>query len=135
MTPYRFAVVGGGWRAEFFLRIAAALPGRFELAGLVVRNPERARALEATWGCRTFRTPDALLEAVQPEFWVNSVSYAANCEVNRALLRTGLPILTETPPAATLEQMRELWAAVQEQGAKVQVAEQFHRQPHHAARI
>jgi predicted dehydrogenase len=135
MTPYRYAIVGAGWRAEFFLRITHSLPERFELAGVVVRNEEKGRAMEERWGCRTFRTPEALLDALQPEFWVSSVSYAASFDVNLALVRTGLPLLTETPPAATLEQMDALWEAVRECGARVQVAEQFHRQPHHAARI
>lgn len=134
-APYRYAVVGAGWRTEFFLRITAALPERFDLLGVVVRNPEKAAALETRWGVRTWRTPEALLEAARPEFWVSSVSYGANFEVNLALARTGIPLLAETPPAATLEQLRELWQTVGSLGADVQVAEQFHQQPLHAARI
>src|SRR6266542_3732916 len=114
MTPFRFAIVGAGWRTDFFLRIAVALPERFEIAGLVVRSADKGAAAEARWGHRTFRTPQALLDAVQPEFWISSVSYAQNFEVNLALLEPGLPILTETPPAATLEQMHRLWDAVGE---------------------
>src|SRR5215210_5060485 len=101
MDAYRFAIVGAGWRTEFFLRIAAALPERFRLEGLVVRKPERGEELERQWGHPTFRTVDELLEHVTPEFLVASVSYQANFEVNRALLEPGLPILSETPPAAT----------------------------------
>ncbi len=134
-APYRFAIVGGGWRAEFFLRIAAALPERFRLEGLVVRDPDKGQALEGRWGYPTFRTPGALLERTRPEFFVSSVSFGANFEVNLALLETGLPVITETPPAATLEQMRGLWDAVQSHGGRMQVAEQFHRQPLHAARL
>ncbi|MFN3648928.1 MAG: Gfo/Idh/MocA family protein [Armatimonadota bacterium] len=135
MQPYRFAVVGAGWRTDFFLRIARELPERFELCGVVVRSPEKGEVLEARWGVPTFRTPEALLQAVSPELWVSSVSYAANGEVTLSLLETGLPILTETPPAATLEEMQALWRRVREVGGRVQVAEQFHRQPHHAARL
>jgi predicted dehydrogenase len=135
LEPYRYAIVGAGWRTDFFLRITAEMPERFALLGLVVRDPDRGRAVEERWGHPTFRTPEALLEKLRPEFWVSSVSYAANFEVNMQLLRTGLPILAETPPAATLEQMRELWRAVRSRNGRVQVAEQFHRQPHHAARI
>lgn len=135
MSPIQYAIIGAGWRTDFFLRITAALPERLQLLGVVVRNPEKGAALEQRWGIPTFRSPEALLDAVQPEFLVSSVSYAANFEVNRALLETGLPILTETPPAATLEQMLELWETVRSRGTRFQVAEQFHRQPHHAARI
>lgn len=135
MNPYQFAIVGAGWRTEFFLRIAAALPERFQILGLVVRNPEKAAPLEERWGLPTYRTPEALLEAAAPEFWITSVSYNSNFAVNAALLRTGLPVYTETPPAATLEEMRELWTLDREHGSRMQVFEQFHRQPHHAARL
>src|SRR5439155_12900967 len=85
MTPYRFAIIGAGWRTEFFLRIVAALPERFHLEGLVVRDPEKGRRVEAKWGHRTYRAVPDLLAAVSPEFLVASVSYQANYEVNRAL--------------------------------------------------
>jgi len=135
MLPHRFAIVGAGWRTDFFLRIAEAMPERFEIIGLVVRSPEKAAVIEERWGRLTFRTVDELLAAGRPEFLVSSVSYAANFEVNLALLETGLPVFAETPPAATLDQMLRLWEAIRERGARFQVAEQFHRQPHHAARI
>jgi predicted dehydrogenase len=135
MQPFRFGIVGAGWRAEFFLRIVQALPEWFEIAGMVVRNQERGRAVEERWGVTTHRTPEALLDAVRPEFWVSSVAYAQNFAVSLALLEAGLPIFTETPPAGTLEEMYRLWDAVSERGGHLQVAEQFHRQPLHAARI
>lgn len=134
-SPYRYGIVGGGWRAEFFLRIQAAMSDRFQLLGVVVRDPEKAARLEAGYPVRTFRTVDALLDADAPEFLVSSVSYAANGEMNGRLMRTGLPILAETPPAATLDEMQGLWEQCIAANGKLQVAEQFHRQPHHAARI
>lgn len=135
MEPCCYGLVGAGWRAEFFLRITAALPERFRLAGVVTRRPERGHALEQQFGIRTFRTVEELLATERPEFLVGSVSYGANYGVNRALLDTGLPLLSETPPAATLEQMELLWEAACRAQARLQVAEQFHRQPLHAARL
>ena len=38
MTVTRFAIVGGGWRAAFYLRVAAALAGRFEVSRLAART-------------------------------------------------------------------------------------------------
>jgi predicted dehydrogenase len=140
MKPIRFGVVGAGWRAAFFFRIVAAMPEQFALAGAVTRDQAKGARLEAEYGAaelKTFRSVEALLDAsdVAPEFLVSSVSSAANYEVNRSLVGLGLPILSETPPAGTVEQLRALWDEVQTAGARVQVIEQFHRQPLHAARI
>ncbi len=55
MARSSFAIVGAGWRAAFFLRIARALPGRFAVTGMVVRDPERAQQMTAAWACRPIR--------------------------------------------------------------------------------
>jgi predicted dehydrogenase len=43
--PFSFGVIGSGWRAEFFLRIARDLPEQFPLAGVVARNPDKRAEL------------------------------------------------------------------------------------------
>lgn len=50
-APIRFGIVGSGWRAEFFARLARALPERLAVAGVVTRSAERAAQVEAGWGC------------------------------------------------------------------------------------
>lgn len=50
-APIRFGIVGSGWRAEFFARLARALPERLAVAGVVTRSAERAAQVEAEWGC------------------------------------------------------------------------------------
>ena len=40
MTPTPFAIAGGGWRAAFFLRIAAAMPERFRVTGVAAGEGE-----------------------------------------------------------------------------------------------
>lgn len=42
-----FGIIGGGWRAEFFLRIAKMLPERFNITGIMVRNPGKGAAIES----------------------------------------------------------------------------------------
>lgn len=130
----RYAVVGSGWRAEFYLTIARQMPQRFEVCGLVTRSPEKGRTIEEAWGIPTYRDIDTLLAAQSPSFAVVSVNRAAAPDLIRALAQRGLPVLTETPPAAGLEELVAL-NRLTRKGAKIQVAEQYPFQPMHAARI
>ena len=132
MATIRFGIVGAGWRSEFYLRIAKALPDRFDITGMVIRNPERRPRLERTWGVRTFPTLDDMLAKTSPSFVVTSVSWPANPGFLKDLSARGIPALSETPPAPDLPGLIELNALVQS-GARIQVAEQYHAQPHHAA--
>ncbi|MCA2215017.1 Gfo/Idh/MocA family protein [Jidongwangia harbinensis] len=117
-----FVVVGAGWRAEMFWRLADGLPG-VECLGAVVRSP------------RDLPVPTfASLDEVRPDFVVTAVSWGPNPEVIRDAVRRGLPVLSETPPAPDLAGLRELWAAVGDSGL-VQVAEQYLLVPAHAARL
>ena len=135
MDPIAFGIVGSGWRAEFFMRIAQACPERFNVAGVVVRDAAKAAAFERRWNRSTFRTLDALLERTAPRFVVSSVTWQANPDVLEALAVRKVPALSETPPAPDIEQMTKLFLTLQRLKAKVQVAEQVHLRPHHAAQL
>ena len=134
MTATPFGLVGSGWRSEFFLRIARALPDQFTVAGLVTRDAERGRLLEARWGVPTFRTPEPLGTEVESAFAVVSVPAAAATEIVTTLAARGVPVLAETPAGADLDALLALWRLV-ERGAMIQVAEQYIYQPAHAARL
>lgn len=134
MDRIDFGIIGGaGWRAEFYLRIAAALPERFRVVGLVVRNAEKAQAA-AKWGAPIFETPDAMLAAEKPAFVVTSVPSAANAGLLAELSRRGVAVLSETPPAPDVAAMSALTPLIRS-GARIQIAEQYPFQPLHAARI
>jgi predicted dehydrogenase len=127
-----FAIIGGGWRTEFYLRIARAMPDRFRIAGLAVRNEERAAALADLWGVPVFPDLDAMLAKTDPSFVVTAVSWAANPGFLRLLAERGIPALSETPPAPDLPGLLEV-NRLTASGARIQIAEQYHAQPHHAA--
>jgi len=129
----RFGMIGTGWRTEFFLRIVRERPDLFACVGVVTRDVAARSAWAAGFGVALFGTLDELL-AHKPLFVVTSVTWDANPGAITELARRGIPILSETPPAASIETMSELYGLV-ESGAKIAVAEQFHLQPHHAARI
>lgn len=117
-----FVVVGAGWRAEMFWRLAAGLPG-LECLGAVVRTPRElpVPALRS-------------LDEVRPDFVVTAVPWEANPGVIRAAVDRALPVLAETPPAPDLAGLRALWDDVGGSGL-VQVAEQYRLVPAHAARL
>ena len=117
-----FAVVGAGWRAEMFWRLAAALDD-VECVGAVVRTP------------RDLPLPTfASLDEIHPDFVVTAVPWEANPAVIAECVERGLPVLAETPPAPDADGLRELWKTAGDTGL-VQVAEQYLLVPAHAARL
>jgi predicted dehydrogenase len=133
MAAVTFGIVGSGWRAEFFRKLAGLLPGELELAGVAVRRAERAEELTAAWGVPAFLSPQDLLRAARPGFVITSVPGPANPQIVADLVSAGAKVLSETPPAPGISQLRALWG---EAGARdaVQVAEQNPMLPGHAAR-
>lgn len=95
----RYAVVGAGWRASVFLRMAYLMPDRFEVTGVVTRRAEAGAELEAQWGVATFRDVETLLATDRPDFVVLSVPWPVTPELTRQLVAAGVPVLAETPPA------------------------------------
>ena len=133
MSRIRFGVVGAGWRAEFFLRIAAAAPEHFELPLVVARDPQKAKRFAAQWQCPVSASVAEMLAGDALDFVVTSVSWGANPGIVKELVRRGIPVLSETPPAADLAAMIDLWQHVEEHQGRVCVAEQYFLQPYFAA--
>ena len=134
MAPaIRFGVVGDGWRARFFLRVARLAPEHLTVTGVVTRTAERGARIEAEWEVPTFRTlPD--LAATRSDFVVAAVPWPVTPQVTSDAVALGLHVLAETPPAPDVAGLRELWDTVGASG-RVQVAEQYLLMPGHAARL
>jgi predicted dehydrogenase len=129
-----FGIVGTGWRSLFYLRVARACPDHFNVVGLVSRNPAQVSDTISGFGVPLYASPEDLLEAAKPMFMVTSVPWKVNPGLLWQLAKLNLPILSETPPATTVKEMLDLMLLTK-QGAKIQVAEQYWLQPHHAARL
>jgi predicted dehydrogenase len=134
MSIISFGIVGSGWRTEFYMRIAQALPNRFSVKGVVVRDEDKGRDFEAQWGVPTFRTMEHLMERTTLGFVVLSLPWAQTPVFIEHLARLGVPVLSETPPAPSIEALNTLYVAIG-RDARVQVAEQYAFQPLHAARL
>lgn len=129
-----FGIVGTGWRSEFFCRIATTRPDLFRVVGVVTRNRQATADFGHQFNTPLFESIDEMLAATRPLYVITSVPWAPNPGVIQALVARGMPVLSETPPAPSVAEMIELCQLV-EKGAKIQVAEQYWAQPHHAARI
>ena len=130
----KIAIIGAGWRSEFFIRIAQLLPEKFEIVGVVARKDEARSALAERFGVQTYSSISQMLSKNKPDYAISSVSWDSNPSVVEELVSAGVYVLCETPPAPTLEGLQKLWAAVGS-SEMVQVAEQYLSLPGHSARL
>lgn len=131
--PVVFGLVGGAWRAEFYFRIAQALPDRFRVAGCVSKSEATRARIKANWNIHVFEKIDGLLNE-RPDFLVTSVPRAVSETLLIELASQDIPVLAETPPASDLNALIRLWQKLPG-NARIQVAEQYAFQPLHAARL
>lgn len=132
MKKIRFALIGSGWRAEFYIRIAKQLPAMFDLTGVMIRDPEKGRAFSEKFEVPTVNSLDALLSP-NPDFVVVCVKRGVLTDCLIELMRRGVPALCETPPGESEEALLRVWEEAKRHQAKVQVAEQYFAQPLYAA--
>lgn len=128
----RFALIGAGWRAMYYVRIAEALPELFECAGILCRSAEKAERTERNTGVRAVLYEQDVI-SLNPDFIVVAVSKDRLAEVSLAWLAHGFPVLCETPGSLDLEWLKQLWQAGRQ--GKLVTAEQYLRYPEHSARI
>ena len=127
MKPLSFVVVGSGWRAMFYVRIALRYPECFKLCALLCRTREKAERIRAEYGIPV--TTDArVCEDARPDFVVVAVNRASKFAVTKQWLAKGFAVLSETPAAETADELEELWA-LRQAGARLQIAEQYTRYP------
>lgn len=125
-------MIGWGWRAEFYHRIARAIPEQFEITSVLQRSEQKAQALTKATGLVAVTTLDDLLKD-GPDFVVVSVKRGATAGILHELFARGVPVLAETPPAESIEEMMRLWSAAVRSGARIRVAEQYPSQPLYSA--
>ena len=132
MEKIRFGLIGSGWRAEFYIRIAKALPDQFELTAVMIRSREKGEAFSRTFGVKVVNTLEELM-ALNPEFLVLAVKRGVAGGMLKELMERQIPVLAETPPGESQEELLSLWQTFEKNQPKVQVAEQYFLQPLYAA--
>lgn len=127
----RFVIIGSGWRSLYYVRVARALQGRFELAAMYCRTEEKARRMAAE---HQIRTTTSIAECMNcgADFAVIAVNKASIAEVGLEWLERGIPVLCETPAALDIAALNRLWEA-HERGGRLAVAEQYTTYPAYSA--
>jgi predicted dehydrogenase len=128
-----FGIVGSGYRAQLLVSVAQRVPERLTLVGAAVRRAEAVGEVSRRWGVPVYLSPEELFLQARPDFVLTCVPRTVNPAIVSSLVELGAHVLTETPPAQDLPAMRSLWEAVGKREL-VQVAEQYHLYPGHAAR-
>jgi predicted dehydrogenase len=128
-----FGLIGGGWRAEFFLRVAQALPDRFGVTGFYSRTEATRTQMANDWRIPGCASLGALVQT-KPDFVILSVPRAVCPDLILELAAHDMPVLAETPPAGDLANLERLWRNLPKH-ARIQIAEQYPFQPLHAARL
>lgn len=131
INPISFVIVGSGWRSEFYVRIAKQYPEQFDLKYMLCRTQEKADKMAAKYDIPTTISEEEC-ELAKPDFVVAAVNFDGLFEATKKWALKGFPVLCETPAATSVENLKELWTMVQN-GAKIQIAEQYHRYPIMAA--
>ena len=123
MSRYRFAVIGSGWRAQYYVRAAKALPDLFELCAMYCRSEKKAAEIRSGFGIPATTSEDECA-AMKPDFIVVAVSKTAGAETAIRWMEKGFAVLCETPAGTDPETLNELWLC-HAQGQKLVIAEQY----------
>ena len=115
-----YMIIGYGWRADFYYRIAKLLPERFSVCAGVLRTEERAKEVAHKEGVFATSDLDQALER-KPDFAVLCVPRDVTKDYLVKLMKKGIPVLCETPPGKNVEELKELWEMSQKYNGRIQI--------------
>ena len=121
-----YVIVGSGYRAEYFGRVAARYPQLFR-AIFLCRSDEKTALMREHTGLPASTDPEECVR-FRPDFAVIAVDRGHVADVAEEWILRGFPVVTETPVGDTEEKLKRLWHLAQ-QGAKIVCCEQYIRQP------
>lgn len=123
MGKIRFAIVGSGWRASFYIRIAKYFSDKYELVGVLCRTTEKAEFIGSKYDV-TAVTKEETIRDGNPSFIVVCVNKASIAEVSAHWRNLGYTVLCETPVGLELENLLNIYSKRLE-GGRLVVAEQY----------
>jgi hypothetical protein len=127
-----FGIVGGGWRAAFFIKIAQELPDFFQIPFVIESDEKRQEYLKEKWGLKIKKNIDEINTNV--DFLVLTLPPAILPNVIEKVANNGHFVLSETFAANNISAIVDLYRKVKNKRL-VQFSEQYWLQPHHSARL
>lgn len=128
----KIGFIGNGWRTEGYWRVVRQVPDKFQISGVLFRNPDKAAAFAADHPGLAFTDLGTFLKQPHDMVFILLPAHVLPPYVE-AVLSAGFPLMIETPPTWDPEKLTELWEIQQKYGARIQVAEQYFLQPYHRA--
>ncbi|MCD8332894.1 MAG: Gfo/Idh/MocA family oxidoreductase [Clostridiales bacterium] len=120
----RIVIIGNGWRADYFHRIARELPEEFRIGSVITRSPDRAAEVTARWGVpATTDWQEGL--CVPHDYVILCVNRVVTAGFLQRLFELGEAVLCETPPGYSAAEFRAIWNSSRAHRARVQVCEQY----------
>lgn len=135
MAKMKVGIIGSGGRAVLHLKALLPLKDEFEICGMRFRTQEKADRFHKEWGIPVTTSVDELLSK-KPDFVIVCTSYFNQDKLITQLMKAGVPVLAETPPASSMQGILDLWELSQQPNSpKILVAENCFEQPFWAAKI
>lgn len=128
VKPLSFIIVGSGYRAMFYVRIARRYPEQFDLKYVLCRSEEKAERLIREQGAPATASVEQC-ENAGADFVVVAVNKTSIADVAREWILKGYPVVTETPAGSSIEKIKMLWDLKVNHSERIMVCEQYHRYP------
>ena len=136
-SKYHFIIIGSGWRALYYVRVAKALPEIFSLDAMYCRTQEKADKMAEEFSIHTTTSIEECV-GYKPDFAVVAVNKTSICDVSIEWMDRGITVLSETPAALDMDSLKKLYRyhmSDDKTDKKQVVAEQYREYPYNKARI
>ncbi|MDR1560472.1 MAG: Gfo/Idh/MocA family oxidoreductase [Clostridiales bacterium] len=134
MSRVKVGIIGTGGRSLLYLNAIQSLPERFELSFMRFRDQEKADRFKQLYNIPVTTSMDELYSS-KPDFIVAVNNRPDVGKVVIDAINSGFPVLAETPPAESFEEVDQIWNLTQSTGQKLLVAENYFAEPGYAAKI
>ncbi|WP_249030552.1 Gfo/Idh/MocA family oxidoreductase [Tannockella kyphosi] len=132
MEKIKIGIIGNGWRTMNYVQIIEHLNEVFEIKGMLLRNDKKAKDLSNRFP--TFTNKEAFFQ-LDVDFIFCLLPKGIMVEWCQEIFERNIPVLIETSPGKTMEDLHAMWELKEKYNARIQVAEQYFLQPYHSTLI